>query len=74
MYVCTCQHDAEHESREVVVEVEDASHQVERKIVESPANQQPQAIRREGSKFSYVCVEAEREGERERERERRWGR
>lgn len=33
----TCQHDAVHEGREVVVEVEDTAHEIERKIVKTPA-------------------------------------
>ena len=64
MCVYTCQHDAEHEGREVVVEVEDTSHEVEREIVEGPANQQPQTIRRKHIQLSYTWRREERVGER----------
>ena len=61
VYECTCQHYAEHESREVVVEIEDTTHHVERKVVQRPANQQPQTTRREHRQFG--CTRRrEREG------------
>ena len=60
----TCQHYAEHESWEVVVEVENSAHEVERKIVQCPPQQQPQTTRCEHRQSN--CSEGEREGRGER--------